>query len=450
MGFESFSQRLLKRFLDGPETFRPAALDPERHYRSSTVALGAWTYGLLRLFLAPAAFWTGPVLLITAVTASIAMDAPMRVLLPVAAAIFAVDFTAGWILRPKIELHREMPEHIRAGCDFRVRFRIRNRRRFLPCPELFCDPFHYAPGVRLKSPAVAPECRAGETVLCDAECTALRRGIYDIYPARAESHFPFSLIKWSTREPDSAGRLFVHPAFPHLEHVELPPGARSRKQTHGGFSRLGESADPAGVRDYRDGDDIRHIDWAGSARSGDFVVKEFEENDLRRIALITDTHLPEPHRKWYSLHLSAHFSYAPRPELETAISLAAALADYFSRGEAVVDLFVAGTEVHRFETGRARGSFSALCDLLCTVRASAKPALPELAPEVFADLEQTGAAAIILLGDDRERRDFVLKLQVSGVACRVFLVAPTAPPDLPPGWTIITPDQFTENATRRL
>lgn len=450
MGFESYSQRILKRFLDGPETFRPAALDPERHYRSSTVALGAWTYGLLRLFLAPAAFWTGPVLLITVLTASIAMDAPMRVLLPVAVAIFAVDFTAGFVLRPKIELHREMPDHVRAGSDFRVRFRIRNRRRFFPCPELFCDPFHYAPGVRLKSPAVAPECRAGETVLCEGEYTALRRGIYDIYPARAESHFPFSLIKWSAREPGSAGRLFVHPAFPHLEHVELPPGARSRKQTHGGFSRIGESADPAGVRDYRDGDDIRHIDWAGSARSGDFVVKEFEENDLRRIALITDTCLPELRRKWYSLRLSAHFTGAARPELETAISLSAALADYFSRDEAVVDLFVAGTEIHRFETGRARGSFSELCDILSTVRASAEPALPRLAPEIFTDLEQTGAAAVILLGDDRERRDFVKKLHVSGVACRVFLIASTPPEDLPPGWTIIGPDEFNKNSTLRL
>ncbi len=444
-GFETFCQKKMSRFLDGPENFQLAALDPERKYRSSSIALWAWFYGFFRLFLTPAAFWLGPVLLITAGYASIAMNSPMRILLPVAAAVFLTELAAGWFLRPKIELHREMPERVRAGSRFQVRFRIRNKRRHLPCPDLFCDPFHYTPGVRLERPAVAPGTPPGGAVVCESECTALRRGVYRIYPARAESHFPFNLIKWSFRARNPACRLIVHPSFPRLESVTLPPGVRSRQQANGGFSRIGDSAEPAGVRDYRDGDDIRHIDWAGSARSGSFVVKEFEENDLRRIALIADTFFPEK-RSWFTLSPAE----SPPPELEAAISLSAALAEYFSCNEAVVDLFITGKEIYRFETGRARGPFSALCDILSAVRPSPEPSLSRLAPEVFTDLKHTGAAAVILLADDQERRDFVEKLRLSGVACRVFLIAGTASPDLPPDWTILAPEQISKNTTIRL
>lgn len=66
------------------------------------------------------------------------------------------------------------------------------------------------------------------------------------------------------------------------------------------------------------------------------MVKEFEEDELKRIALVTDTYVPPV--KFWKLHRTPRES----EHLEAALELTAALAEYLSRGEAAVELFAVG------------------------------------------------------------------------------------------------------------
>ena len=178
---------------------------------------------------------------------------------------------------------------------------------------------------------------------------------------------------------------------------------------------------------------------------GFFVVKEFEEDELKRIALVTDTYVPQK-KFWMKLRRKQKDSDV----LEAALELTAALAEYFSRGEAAVELFAVGPELHRLETGRGTTSFDAVCDILSGIEASPVPALEQLESEVFRDLSEVGGAVVVLIGDDKARRKFVDKLRESGVSLRVLLVADRPPADLPPDWFALSPKAIQSGMVREL
>lgn len=441
---DAYIQRKLSRFLDGPETFQLVSLrKSSRKYRSSTLALYAWSIGLARLILSPVSFYLVPAVVLLTGYASVAMDAPMRIMVLIFLAVFLVELILGFWYRPRIDIVRLMPERVRAKSQFKVQFVLRNRRR-VSAWDVWADPFHYGSGLVTEQFAALGELPPKAEVKLESRVYARKRGRYRIYTARVESRFPFNLIKWSCRWRKDARVLSVYPAFTSLTKFKLPLGARNQAEGMARYSKIGESMELMGVRDYRDGDDIRRIDWPGTARLGSFVVKEFEEDELKRIALVTDTFVPPP-------TLLQRFRRKPKEsqELEAALELTAALAEYFARGEAAVELFAVGLEVHHLETGRGTTSFEAVCDILSGIEPSQEPALPQLEPDVFRDLADVGGAVVILIGDDPERRKFVARLRESGVSLRVFLIA-DSPSELPPEWVALSPKAIRSGTVKEL
>ena len=445
LNLEAYIQRKMSRFLDGPETFQFNALrnGTQRKYRSSSLALFAWFIGITRLFLSPVGFYLLPVVAMLVAYASVAMDAPMRFMVLIFLAVFLVELSLGFWYRPRVDLVRLMPDRVRAKSTFKVHFILRNRRKF-PAWDLCADPFNYSSGLTIEKHAAVGVLPPRAEVKLESVVYAKRRGRYLIYTTRVESRFPFNLIKWSCRWRSDARLLAVYPAFTSLSKFTLPLGARNQAEGMARYSKIGESMELMGVRDYRDGDDIRRIDWPGTARLGSFVVKEFEEDELKRIALVTDTYVPPV--KFWKLHRTPRES----EHLEAALELTAALAEYLSRGEAAVELFAVGPEVHRLETGRGTTSFDAVCDILSGIDASPVPALAQLEADVFRDLSEVGGAVVVLIGDDDDLRKFVEKLRESGVSLRVFLITDEPAADLPPDWFALSPKAVRTGMVREL
>lgn len=442
---ERWIQNKLKGFLDGPDTFQLRLLrDRVGSYRSSSLALFAWGIAFLRRFLSPAALYLLPVALVLMLYASIAMDAPMRVLFLIFLAVGVVELVFGFLFHPRLEIVRMLPERVQAERTFPVVFEVRNRS-WRPGLDLRLDPFHYSYGLRTWSFARIPELGGHRSAVCESVVFARRRGRYRIYSPLGESNFPFNLIKWSCRGRRDVRLLSVYPAFTTLLHFELPPAPRTRSEGCWRYSRIGESMELFGVRDYRYGDDIRRIDWAGSARIGSFVVKEFEERERKRAALIVDTCIP-PITFWSMQRTPSEW-----PELEAALSLAAAVAEYFSRGEAVVELLSVGEELFRLDNlPGGPGGFDAVCDILSAAKPSPEPVFSKLPPEMFRDIAETGSAVVILIGDDPVRRRFLRQLREEGVVHRVILVAETPPAEIPPEWLVLSPDAIDSGQVREL
>lgn len=138
-------------------------------------------------------------------------------------------------------------------------------------------------------------------------------------------------------------------------------------------------------------------------------------------------------------------------ELEAALSLAAAVAEYFSRGEAVVELLSVGEELFRLDNlPGGPGGFDAVCDILSAAKPSPEPVFSKLPPEMFRDIAETGSAVVILIGDDPVRRRFLRQLREEGVVHRVILVAETPPAETPPEWLVLSPDAIDSGQVREL
>jgi uncharacterized protein (DUF58 family) len=92
-----------------------------------------------------------------------------------------------------------------------------------------------------------------------------RRGEYKLDSVRVESSFPLGLLR-SGYGVKNEVRLFIYPHFKPLSELSIPAG---KKLQPGGIalaSKLGESTEFLGTREFREGDDPRFIHWRSWGR----------------------------------------------------------------------------------------------------------------------------------------------------------------------------------------
>jgi uncharacterized protein (DUF58 family) len=191
-----------------------------------------------------------------------------------------------------------------------------------------------------------------------------------------------------------------------------------------------------GNRDYREGDDIRHIDWRATARLNAPVVREYREEYLLRVAVILDT--------WVSNDA--------KPErwegFERAISLCAAVTDYMARADYLVDLFAVGSTLYHLLAGRSLANLDQVLDILACVEASPDAPFAALEPELARHLARITTIICLFLDWDETRQAFISLLMREGAGVKVIVVRDgdcTLDPraaELPGGITQITGARF--------
>jgi len=121
--------------------------------------------------------------------------------------------------------------------------------------------------------------------------TPERRGRLTLGPLTLLTRFPFGLFTARTTI-DSTAEVVVVPTLGEMTDAWRRSTGRSSdaaKNLRPSVERMQEEFH--GLRDYRDGDNVRHIHWLSTARRGQLVVKEFETLSARDIVLIVD---PQP------------------------------------------------------------------------------------------------------------------------------------------------------------
>ncbi|WP_435627617.1 DUF58 domain-containing protein [Candidatus Ferrigenium straubiae] len=103
-----------------------------------------------------------------------------------------------------------------------------------------------------------------------------KRGFYRLGPVGLASSFPLGLIEAREQKSGGVQTLTIYPdVFPI---VSLPLSGTPSEIHRGGFL-LPEGAGAAefsGLREYRRGDNPRHVHWPTTARLNELMVKEFE------------------------------------------------------------------------------------------------------------------------------------------------------------------------------
>lgn len=137
-----------------------------------------------------------------------------------------------------------------------------------------------------------------------------RRGVYELGPAEVRSTDPFGLLRF-VRRFEGRTEVVVYPRAYDLTGFSLGTG-NVEAGSRGWAGQRGDEF--AGLREYRRGDDRRHIHWKSVARTGELFVKEFA--------------LHAPQRYTVALDLRRRGLRVPEQEVEDAVSAAASMLAY--------------------------------------------------------------------------------------------------------------------------
>jgi uncharacterized protein (DUF58 family) len=170
--------------------------------------------------------------------------------------------------------------------------------------------------------------------------TFVRRGLYTLTGYRVATKFPFALFRKS-RDVDAPIEVLVHPA-----RVVVPrPSPRTEARGEATANRTGRRGEFFGLREHRAGDDRRDVHWRSSARTGRLLVREYEDEHARRVAIAVDNALPDAVRD-----AAADGAITPEVEaqvtsVERAISVAASLAAVYLEAGWTVELCARGCRI---------------------------------------------------------------------------------------------------------
>ena len=190
-----------------------------------------------------------------------------------------------------------------------------------------------------------------------------------------------------------------------------PPDLRSRRQYHAGgvnlASSIGNSDEFMSLRYYRPGDPMRNIHWRTFARTGELVIKEFEDEFFVRHALILDTFV------------------SPEKDdvFEEAVSIAASYAAAVEPRDAILDLIFAGQKVYSFSSGRGLGSSEKMLEVLSCVEPCQDKTLLELKPVLESGLKKISGAICIFSGWEKAHEDISRMIHESRVPAFIIVLA---------------------------
>ena len=342
-------------------------------------------------------------------------------------ALLILAFLVGLLFRPRVRLDVTLPSRVSVGESVKGRVRVTNRSRW-PAFDIsvgFIDLTRTLKHLDHEVSTIA----IGSTDSVDLPITieAHRRGLHQLKELRAYSSFPFHLFR-SGSSRTQLPPLLVVPKFYPLTDLDVPANTRHQPGGIALTSRVGESSEYIGNRDYVPGEPVRRIDFRAWARTGQPVLREYQEEYYCRVAVVLDTHVT-PRKFWIGFKKWDHEWYFPHEdgpetyaELEAAISLTASIADALGREEYLIDLFAAGPELYAFRSGRNLAHFENLLEILSCVEATRENPLAKITPRIVDELGQISTVICVLLDWDESRRDLARAAQEAGCQLKRVIV----------------------------
>jgi uncharacterized protein (DUF58 family) len=184
-----------------------------------------------------------------------------------------------------------------------------------------------------------------------------KRGFYRLGPVGLASSFPLGLAEARQQKNGGVQTLTVYPDV--FSIVALPLSGTPSEIHRGGFL-LPEGAGAAefsGLREYRRGDNPRHIHWPTTARLNELMVKEFEPLASASLYIALD------------LSAESNVGKGKHSSFEYAVRIAASIGRYACNNGMPVRLSGEGSHSLAIGIGSGETHFRSLLDALAVVDA---------------------------------------------------------------------------------
>lgn len=188
----------------------------------------------------------------------------------------------------RLVIRQILPRRIFAGTPAPVRVVVQNAKRKIPAYTLAVHHPTATTGQAVSEYVL--RLPAGESALLAHSLTIGRRGWHRLRGIRVSTRFPFGLFT-NTGRPRLEPPILVFPAVRPVSLSQRSALAAAWRVNRDA-ARRGQSAGFHSLRHYRDGDDRRLIHWKTSARAGNLMLKELEDEDRPKISLVVEDPAP--------------------------------------------------------------------------------------------------------------------------------------------------------------
>ncbi|MEK6751567.1 MAG: DUF58 domain-containing protein [Chloroflexota bacterium] len=238
-----------------------------------------------------------------------------------------------------------------------------------------------------------------------------RRGGFQLGPTQITAGDPFGLFS-SGKVIAPRETLVVFPVIHEIQSFPYPPGMLPGGQV---IRRKSYDITPhaVGVREYVHGDAMKRIHWPTTARRGQLMVKEFEQDPQAEIWLVLDSqkaiHYEKPYQQ-EELPLDS-MMFVKRPKfklppstLEYSVSITASLAHYFIGQRRSVGYVSAGQTFTVHPAERSERQEAKILETLAFVEANGALSIAAL---VTAQASQLPQGSSVILVTPTVRADIV-------------------------------------------
>jgi uncharacterized protein (DUF58 family) len=284
-----------------------------------------------------------------------------------------------------VEMRLQLPQHIFAGQTVRSAVELKNEKLTLPSFSLRVEGVRKkgaSAGAIMETPVYFPYLPKHDSVKQAVPLEFPRRGIYRQEAFRIVTSFPFGFLQ-KARRLDLASEALVYPSIEATsDFLEVMFGIQGAIES----LAKGRGQDLYALRDYQPTDNLRHVHWKASARSGSLMVREFAREDDSRVVLVFDPH---------SASALPGAGATEKETFEEAVRLCAAIAwNLYERGT-LMQFQSGATELA--QTPVEESIFEVLRHL-ATVQAVPLDALPRLGPAKNAE---PGSFQIVVTAQSR-------------------------------------------------
>ena len=273
---------------------------------------------------------------------------------------------------------------------------------------------------------------SGKVRVHQARALVNRRGIYSLGPARLISGDPFGFFTSSKIIP-ARSSLTVYPHIERISHLAMEPGREV-----GGQNLLVQTTrttpQAAGVREYQPGDPLNRIHWPITIKKDRLMVKEFDEDTQSCAWIFLDaqediyphiSNIKLPALDWNMISLKQRKPYQISCDgFEYAVSIAASLADYFTRTRRALGFAAIGKRLIILPAEKGERQLHKILKELSTIEDEGKKPLGQLITGQVKNIRR-GSLAIVIT--PREQASILGSLKLMerwGVRTQVIQVVP--------------------------
>lgn len=218
------------------------------------------------------------------------------------ATLAAGPFFSSWIgsraLLRRLSVTRRLPSsYVFSGDPLVVDYILENERRWTAALAMFMEDSLATVDRSAVSVTITPQVffarvPARDRVRMRWEGESPRRGKYGFRDLDLGTRAPFGLVERRVTIP-LPDELFVYPRIGQLSRRWFQLQRQSSENLLGQrHDRSAQQEEYHGLRDYRPGDSPRWIHWRTSARRGELMVKEFEQENELDLTILIDPWLP--------------------------------------------------------------------------------------------------------------------------------------------------------------